>query len=228
MAAFFFGFCGCGFVCRNVCTTFTNSGSLVGSGDFDMAKETIKMGKLEAARRQLRTAISLWFSGGDPVAIHTLAFAAYDVIHTISAKRDPNRRDLLFDTDWIKDEYRRDWHQRVRQEANFFKHADRDGDSVIDFNPTFADWFIFFAILGRELCGEEASTEESAFMWWFQITRPDMLTEHGRQFLAEKMPVDNVEYLRTRPKGEFFEAFCHARLLAAQKRQGRVLRFPLE
>ena len=186
------------------------------------------MGKLEAARRQLRTAISLWFKGGDSVAIHTLAFAAYEIIHTISVKRDPNRRDLLFDTAWVKDEYRRDWNQCIRREANFFKHADRDGDSVIDFNPEFAQWFIFFAILGRELCGETASMEESAFKWWFQTTRPDLLTEEGCKFLAEQMPVDNVEYLRTRPKSEFFEAFRHARILAAQRRQGRVLRFPVE
>src|SRR5258708_3951444 len=193
-----------------------------------MARETIKMGKFEAARRQLRTAISLWFSSGDPVAIHTLAFAAYEVIHAVSEKRDPNRRDLLFDTALIKDEHRRDWNQLVRREANFFKHADRDGDSVIDFNPEFAEWFIFFAILGRELCGEEPSTEESAFMWWLQITKPHLLTEEGHKFLAKQMPVDNIQYLRTRPKGEFFGAFRHARLLAAQRRQGRVLRFPLE
>lgn len=193
-----------------------------------MARETIKIGKLEAARRQLQTAISLWFSGGDSIAIHTLAFAAYEVIHAVSEKRDPNRRDLLFDTALIKDEYRRDWNQLIRREANFFKHADRDGDSVIDFNPQFAEWFIFFAILGRELCGEASTEEESAFMWWFQITRPHLLTEEGHKFIAKHLPADNVQELRTRSKSEFFEAFRHARFLAAQKQQGRLLRFPLE
>ena len=63
--------------------------------------ETIRISKLEAARRQLRTAITLWFTGGDPVAIHSLAFAAYEILHAISEKRDPNRIDLIFDSVWI-------------------------------------------------------------------------------------------------------------------------------
>jgi hypothetical protein len=65
----------------------------------------LRIGKLDAARRQLETAIILWFTDGDPVAIHTLAFAAYEIIHVVSKKRDPNRRDLLFDPLVIKDEY---------------------------------------------------------------------------------------------------------------------------
>jgi hypothetical protein len=61
-------------------------------------RHSIKISKLAAARRQLATAIELWFIDGDPVAIHTLAFAAFEVIRTISKKRNPNRRKLLFDS----------------------------------------------------------------------------------------------------------------------------------
>jgi hypothetical protein len=38
--------------------------------------KTIRIGKLDAARRQLQAAIMLWFTEGDPVAIHTIASAA--------------------------------------------------------------------------------------------------------------------------------------------------------
>jgi hypothetical protein len=65
---------------------------------------TIIITKLDAARRHLATAIRLWFQNEDVVSIHTLAFAAYEVIHVISKKRNQYRRDLLFDSDWIKDE----------------------------------------------------------------------------------------------------------------------------
>jgi hypothetical protein len=37
--------------------------------------------KLEAARRQLRVAISLWFQDGDEVSIHTLACTAHEIIN---------------------------------------------------------------------------------------------------------------------------------------------------
>lgn len=183
-----------------------------------MAKNTIRIGKLDAARRQLRTAISLWFNEGDPVAIHSLAFAAYEILHFISEKRDPNRRDLLFDTALVKDEYRRDWNQRVRRDANFFKHADRDGDSVIDFDPVSTEMFILFAITGRELCGEQASDEEQAFNWWLHIHRTDRLTERGKKVVADTFPVDALAQLRTVSKSEFFEAFLQARIIASRSR----------
>jgi hypothetical protein len=79
---------------------------------------------VEAAQRQLRTAITLWFDDGDAVSVHTLAFAAYEIFHAVSEHRDPYRRDLLFDTFLIKDEFRRDWNKLVRREANFFKHTE--------------------------------------------------------------------------------------------------------
>jgi hypothetical protein len=53
----------------------------------------LRIGKLDAARRQLQTAIALWFDERDPVAIHTLSVAAYEIVHTISKQRDPHRRD---------------------------------------------------------------------------------------------------------------------------------------
>ncbi|MGI8569030.1 MAG: hypothetical protein ACR2KT_08130 [Methylocella sp.] len=76
-------------------------------------KLPVRIGKLDAARRQLRTAITLWFNDGDPVSVHTLAYAAYEVIHAISEKRDPTRRDLLFDSRLIKDEFRGEWNATV-------------------------------------------------------------------------------------------------------------------
>jgi hypothetical protein len=171
-----------------------------------MTYETIRISKLEAARRQLRTAITLWFTGGDPVAIHTLAFAAYEVLHAISEKRDPHRIDLIFDSSWIKDEHRRDWNRVVRKDANFFKHADRDGDSVIEFKPQSSDIFILFAIYARELCGETASEEERVYGWWLRLNRPDLSTEKGRKSLTDLLKVEDIEHLRTLSKQEFFEA----------------------
>jgi hypothetical protein len=172
-----------------------------------MTYETIRISKLEAARRQLRTAITLWFTGGDPVAIHTLAFAAYEILHAISEKRDPNRVDLIFDSAWIKDEHRRDWNQVIRKDANFFKHADRDGDSVIEFKPQSSDIFMLFASLARELCGETASNEERIFGWWLRLNRPDLSTQKGRESLTNRFKVDEIKNLRALSKHEFFELF---------------------
>jgi hypothetical protein len=176
-----------------------------------MSDATVRVDKLDAARRQLQTAITLWFDDGDPVSVHTLAFAAYEIIHIISKKRDPHRRDLLLDTLVIKDEYQGYWNKQLREDANFFKHADRDPDKVIEFNPFISQMFILYSIVGRELCGERPSDEESAFLWWFQIANPDLLTESGKKLVADTLPVEDVDYIRTAAKREFFDAFMKAR-----------------
>jgi hypothetical protein len=172
----------------------------------------ITLSKLEAGSRQLRTAITLWFDEGDPVSVHALAFAAYEIFHTVSAHRDPNRRDLLFDSDWIKDEFRRDWNRHIRREANFFKHGDRDPEGSIDFNPDLTEWFILFATYARALCRAPQSDEETLFTWWLQINKPDILTEQGRKFVADHVPVDYLENIRTLSKSRFREAFRQANL----------------
>ena len=167
--------------------------------------------KIEAAQRQLRTAITLWFNEGDEVSIHALAFAAYEVMHAISKRLNPYRRDLLFDTVLIKDEYRSEFNIQLKKTASFFKHANRETETEIEFNPELSELFIFYAVAGRELCGHPQSMEESTYLWWVQINMPSRLTEKGREFVADHVPSDVLDDLRSVPKSQFFQAFQGAR-----------------
>jgi hypothetical protein len=171
-----------------------------------MTDATIRISKLDAAQRQLRTAISLWFQDGDPVPVHALAFAAYEVFHFVSGHRDPHRRDLLFDSIYIKEERRKEYLAVVKREANFFKHGDRDPEAILDFNPEVAEFFILYAILARQLCGESQSEEESIFMWWIMFHWPEMLSEQGRKGLTDRLPIEYIESIRHLSKSKFFEA----------------------
>lgn len=177
----------------------------------------IRIGKWDAAIRQLRTAITLWFTGGDPVAVHALAYAAYEVIHAVSKKRNPHRRDLLFDSLLIREDYRSDFNKRLKKEAYFFKHGDRDPDGEIEFDPSLSESFILYAICGREQCGEPSSEEESTFLWWLQLHMSGILTQKGRDALANLMPVENLEYIRRIPKHEFFKGMSEARRMTGRK-----------
>jgi hypothetical protein len=176
----------------------------------------ISVSKVEAARRQLDTAIELWFGEDDPVSVHTLAFAAYEVFHFVSEHRNPNRRDLIFDTFMIKDEFRRDWNRVIRSHANFFKHADRDPEEVVEFDPDLSEWFILYASVGRDLCGEVQTENESIFLWWFQISRPELLTEKGREFVSDRVPADVLAALKALPKNQFLKG---ARLAGLGKKR---------
>jgi hypothetical protein len=167
----------------------------------------LKISKLDAARRQLQTAITLWFTGGDPVAIHALAFAAYEIIHTVSKKRDPKRPELLFDATFIKKEKRSEFNALMKKHANFFKHADRDGEAVIEFNPEASQYFVVFALAGLDACGERHNVEEMAFSWWMNIHKPHLLAEEAQKLIADQIPNETIRLIKTMAKAEFFELF---------------------
>lgn len=45
--------------------------------------------KIEAAFRQLRTAVLLFFSDQDPVAVHTLTAAAHEILRQFAERKVP-------------------------------------------------------------------------------------------------------------------------------------------
>jgi hypothetical protein len=175
----------------------------------------LKITKLDAARRQLRTAITLWFNDGDPVSIHTLAFAAHEIIHFVSKKKGRGR-DLLFDSLVIRDERRKEFNILMKSHATFFKHARSDAEAVTEFHPILSRLFILFSILGVELSGEALNDEESAFIWWLFIHEPALLTEQGRKQIEDCIPVEHLRMLEGTAKHEFLEIARLARRLAGR------------
>jgi len=165
---------------------------------------------MEAARRQLATAITLWFTGGDTVSTYTLSHAAYEIIHNLT--RQHRTRDLLFDSLLIRDEYRKDFNTRLRNPANFFKHSQRgkSENPTVEYYPETSDLFILFSVLGLSLIDEKLSSEESAFCWWITFHKPKWLTEKGQKFLSDNFPIDNVRQIRRLEKSEFFNIFMDA------------------
>lgn len=106
-------------------------------------KQKIKISKLDAAKRQLETAIRLFFSECEPVSIHTLASAAYGIIRDINKKMcgEPMlAKDKIME--YIKPECQKEVSKKINEAQNFFKHADRDHDEGLDFNPNQCELFI--------------------------------------------------------------------------------------
>jgi hypothetical protein len=165
--------------------------------------EVIKLTKLEVARRQLDTAIRLWFADGEPVSIHSLAYAAYEIIHVVSKIKNPNRQDLLFDSLQIADEIRGEFNHLMKKDANFFKHAKKDHSLETEFHPMLSDMFILFAIFGIELAGEKLNVSESAFMFWLYIHKAETLSAEGRKRFIEDISVDYLSSLKSIPKHDF-------------------------
>jgi hypothetical protein len=169
----------------------------------------LNVSKLNAARRQLDCAIELWFLGKDDVSIHTLAAAAYQIIHDINHKK--RGRDLLYDSAVIEDEYQSTWVALIKKPVNFFKHADNDADKTIEFSPYSSLLFMLFSLLGLRAIGEQTNDVEDALTMWIMVYEPSLLKEDFRNRMAEGIPVNLLAHLKTISKRDFLEAFLRVR-----------------
>ena len=180
---------------------------------------TIRVSKLDAARRQLDTAIELWFADGDEVSIHTLVAAAHQVIHDINRKK--GGKELLFDSAKIKDEHRSEFVSLIKRDMNFFKHADQDAEQIIEFVPLTSILFMMFSIVGLEHLGERLNDTENDLILWLTFHHPNWMTESYRKFVAERIPVDQLDEIRSLSKSDFHQGLL--RLRAKAKYEGRRL-----
>lgn len=165
-----------------------------------MADAKIKVTKMDAARRQLGTAIELWFTDGDPIAIHTLAAATHEIMHTLFKRK--GLQGLVFDSDLIKEEYRGEFAKRMKEDANFFKHAREDADAKREFDPRVNEFLILASVVALQRMGEAFNATELAFYWWLWIHRPNFFILKDPNY---HLPVNLRRDLRDIEKKQFFE-----------------------
>jgi hypothetical protein len=171
-----------------------------------MSGTTIKVSKLDAARRQLDGAIDLWFRDSDPVSIHTLVFASYGIIQDINARKGNNEFTLLgLAQRNLKPEYVEEAVRRLREAMNFFKHADRDPYGILEFNPELSAAIINLAQLGLEALGEQSSDRQTAFVLWNAFHKPHLFKE-GANPITNSLSVVDIADLRQLDKRKFLEA----------------------
>ena len=168
----------------------------------------MKINKIDAARSQLDTAIQLWFQDADPISIHTLVYAAHEVIHVYSKKKG-RKETLIFDSIYVRPDAKLLWSQITKGPANFFKHAKNDVDAEIDFEPQTSEYFIGMSIHGLKLCGEPLSVFMAAFYAWLGLTRPDLLNEEGAKMVAHFTDAKVFGSIRAKGKGEFLHRFIN-------------------
>lgn len=123
--------------------------------------------KLDAARRQLETAISMLFSGGDAISTHTLAFAAFGILKDVAAHRGANSV-LAAAAALAAAGKKGEFWKGFNRAGNFFKHADRDPDAVLVGMPEEEnEALISIALAIYDGLGCIKSTELQAFsLWW--------------------------------------------------------------
>jgi hypothetical protein len=126
---------------------------------------SFSIGKLEAAIRQLVASITIAFEGGDPLVAHTLAGAAANLLTDI-IKVDLPQSSWDARVQSSVDLGRQEYLAIMRRIANFLKHADKDRDAVLDFNPEETDAVTFWAVMNAKELGQRRP-EFDVFQSWY-------------------------------------------------------------
>jgi hypothetical protein len=133
--------------------------------------------KIDAARRQLITAIRLFFDGGDPVSVYSLASNAWEVIDVLctsvgveslskqARENLPAGHTLKY---YINEPCR-----------NFFKHAEQDpnADSVVELLEANVAAILFLAVEDYIRFRQGGPVEAQVFQLWFIAVFPEKVTE---------------------------------------------------
>lgn len=160
----------------------------------------MNISKLDAARRQLETAVNLYFHEGDPVSIHALTSAAYEVLRDINDGR-PMIKDWM--KDYIKPEFLKEFRNNVNEAQNFFKHADRDAAKTLLFEPGTTQIWLMDACLTYKRIAEERVPLLEVFKLWAAITWGKTFFTYPGLNLNDPLVVESADLSRQ----EFFDRF---------------------
>jgi hypothetical protein len=137
-------------------------------------RETIKISKVDAARRQIDTAVRLYFDDGDPVSIHTLAAAALGVLQGLD-KHGANTGTIY---DFISNclpEFSEFISKTLRTPQNFFKHADLDPQATLEFSLREAEILLFEACRKFSDLAGRRGAEMGVFIIWIIVQNPGIV-----------------------------------------------------
>jgi len=162
---------------------------------------------LDAARREIETAITLWFQDGDEVSIHTLTAAGHHVCHDL-AKKKGMKSPFFFNMDLVKPEFHDEYKQIVCRAENFFKHAQRttNARSKLTFCPEVTDAYLLDALELFHMLHGSSTPLMMAFRLRFTLSHPETARGDVSQIFDDPTAVK----LGRLTKVKFLEAFLKA------------------
>ncbi|MDQ6808323.1 MAG: hypothetical protein M3Z64_02690 [Verrucomicrobiota bacterium] len=132
----------------------------------------LQLTKIDCAKRQLETAIRLYFTRGDPVSIHTLASAAYSIVHDLNKQRGGAA--MVRDCEIIKPQFKEMVRRKLTEHQNFFKHADRDPEKTVEFNPELTEGFLAESCIKYYQLTREKVPALHIYVQWECLWNPEM------------------------------------------------------
>lgn len=160
-----------------------------------MAIQTIT--KIEAAERQLNTGVRMFFRGEDVLATHTVICAAQGVINDLSDAHG-KKSTLASLMELIKPGKQKRMIDFFNNPQNFLKHADRDPDDILKYNPDVLEQYILITVNSFEILTGRNTPETKGFMIWFSMLHPQILNfsalkSHNQAYIEKWGKPDTTE-----------------------------------
>ena len=142
------------------------------------------MTKIQAAQRQIDAAIWMLFRNDDPVAIHTVAMAAFRILRDLAKQRG-----LEHPVDFmIRPGKEKEFWCGVNSFSNFFKHADKDPDDTSGgFLEENNDSVLLFAATYYALLGCQQTEEMQALAVWYITLNPGVLSQDANSEMQARV-----------------------------------------
>lgn len=168
--------------------------------------EIILVSKVDAATRQLETAIHLFFAYGDPVSVHTLVEAAYEIFRVMCESKKMFY--VIRNNDYIRKDKQKEYHDLINEPKNYFKHASFKKKEPLRFNTAITSHFMVDASSMCVRLRGNASPIIQLFIFWYYCKYPDMIKDGlvriGTNPLRAEQVSRIVEHLLDPNKREVF------------------------
>ena len=160
--------------------------------------------KLEAARRQLETAITLWFHDADPVSIHTLVMAAHGILRPLNKQR--RGQPMLGDPGpHIRPALEKRVADMFAESSNFFKHGAKDSLATHYFAPEINHCMIVDACDAYMLVAQEKRPLMLTFAFYVALHEPGLFRQ---EFVDSTQPFSAAKQLsKSKFVAEFLPAY---------------------
>ena len=162
--------------------------------------QSIAFTKLDAARRQINTAIWLWFNGADIVSVHTLTAAAHRIVLDLSGSTE--MASFPFDTENLPEGLTK---KMFRKAETLLEPAPNDPDETINLKPVWIELYLFLVISAYiEFAIDDDSYHPlmSAFMLRLGVCRPEAFRSDALPTFDKSL---NIERIKKLSKSEFLK-----------------------
>lgn len=142
----------------------------------------MNISKLDAAKRQLETAVELFFNHKDPVSIHTLTRAVHEILEKLCRAQG-----LQSVTEWgiiqIKKEKQEEIRNKMNEAKNFFKHAGKDSGVILNFNTELSNFYLYDSVRLYQGLTKKLPKLFLIFNVWFFMKNPDLFSNDEQKNL---------------------------------------------